>query len=151
MRSRLSHLRPWQPMLLSLAGLALVMALGSPARVTQVRADQSMPSSGPSQAGEDPNKHDNGDPRAGRDVFRNETFGNETFWTDAVRLPQGIMAAKFTPIDALKAGYNVNSDALDDATKAAVAAELKTDLSPARAPKRSPCSTSSDRPPSCSI
>ena len=30
-----------------------------------------------------------GSARAGRDVFRFETFGIEGFWTDAMRLPQG--------------------------------------------------------------
>ena len=43
---------------------------------------------------EDPNKHELGDARAGKEVFRSETFGNEAFWTDAVRLPQGVMAEK---------------------------------------------------------
>ncbi|MDQ3068661.1 MAG: hypothetical protein M3R55_02890 [Acidobacteriota bacterium] len=96
--------------------------------------DQSRQSMGPAAPAENPNKHETGDARAGRDVFRSETFGNEAFWTDAVRLPQGMMAAKFTPLDALKAGYHVNVDALDDATKKAVAVELKTDLSMAAAP-----------------
>ncbi|RZL16508.1 MAG: hypothetical protein EOO62_01100, partial [Hymenobacter sp.] len=27
---------------------------------------------------------------AGRDVYRYETFGDEGFWTDAVRMPQGM-------------------------------------------------------------
>ncbi|HXG86884.1 MAG TPA: hypothetical protein VNJ02_01005 [Vicinamibacterales bacterium] len=121
-------------MLVTLGGVALLIALVSATGLTTVRADQAKPASGPSQPSEDPNKHETGDARAGRDVFRSETFGNEAFWTDAVRLPQGVMAAKFTPIDALKAGYHVNVDALDDKTKAALAAELKTDLSPARAP-----------------
>ena len=64
-----------------------------------------------------------------------ETFGNEAFWTDAVRLPAGILAAKLTPLDALKAGHQVNIDALDAATQKVIAAELKTDLSPAKAPR----------------
>ncbi|GAC1547892.1 MAG: hypothetical protein NVS3B10_11620 [Polyangiales bacterium] len=82
-----------------------------------------------------PNVHAKGDATKGKNVFRMETFGNEGFWTDAAQLPQGALAAKFTPVMALKAGLQVDIDALDDATKTAVAAELKTDLSPAKAPK----------------
>ena len=91
-------------------------------------------SDGPALPHTDPNKHATGDRGAGKKVFRMETFGNEGFWTDAVRLPAGMLAAKFTPVDALKAGYSVNADALSDAMKKMIAAELKTDLSPARAP-----------------
>lgn len=75
-----------------------------------------------------------GDATAGRDVFRFETFGNEAFWTDAMRLPKGVMDAKFTPIDALKAGLQVDVEAIDPKMREALAAELKTDLSPAKAP-----------------
>jgi hypothetical protein len=45
-------------------------------------------------------------------VFRFETFGNEGFWTDAVRMPQGIKAARVTPLQALKLGLSVDIDAL---------------------------------------
>lgn len=75
-----------------------------------------------------------GDARAGRNVFRFETFGNEGFWTDAMRLPKGMMDAKFTPLDALKAGLHVDVDRVDPAMRQAMAAELKTDLSPENAP-----------------
>lgn len=79
-----------------------------------------------------------GNATSGMEVFRFETFGDEGFWTDAARLPQGIVAAKFTPVMALKAGLSVDSDALmakfPAATVNAVVAELATDLSPAKAP-----------------
>jgi len=75
-----------------------------------------------------------GDVKAGRDVFRFETFGNEDFWTEAMRLPKGVMDAKFTPIDALKAGLQVDVDAIEPKMREALAAELKTDLSPEEAP-----------------
>ncbi|GAC1352119.1 MAG: hypothetical protein NVSMB1_11820 [Polyangiales bacterium] len=91
-------------------------------------------SDGPT-TGPNPNVHKTGDAANGQKVFRFETFGNEGFWTDAAKLPAGLLAAKFTPVMALKAGYQVDIDALDAATKAALAAELKTDLSPANAPK----------------
>lgn len=83
---------------------------------------------------EKPVPHETGNAAAGRDVFRFETFGNEGFWTDAVRLPKGVEKAKLTPIQALKAGLSVDVEALDAATQQAVAAELKTDLSPKNAP-----------------
>ncbi len=89
---------------------------------------------GPAGADVNLHPHDSGNAQAGRDVFRNETFGNENFWTDVVKLPQGITAAAFTPKQALMAGYHVNVDKLDDTTKAAIAAEVQTDLSPANAP-----------------
>ena len=68
-----------------------------------------------------------GNERSGRDVFRFETFGNEGFWTDAVRLPAGVVAAGVTPLKALQLGLQVDVEALDAATKKAVAAELKKD------------------------
>ena len=68
-----------------------------------------------------------GDAVLGRDVFRNETFGNEGFWTDAVRLPAGIVAAKLTPLQALGLGLQVDVDAVDAPTKAELGAELKAD------------------------
>ncbi len=89
---------------------------------------------GPDGADTNLHPHQVGNKEAGRAVFRMETFGDEGFWTDVVKLPQGIVAAGFTPKQALMAGYSVNIDALDPATQAALGAELKTDLSPANAP-----------------
>lgn len=68
--------------------------------------------------------HQAGSATAGEAVFRFETFGNEGFWTDAARLPAGIVAKQVTPVQALGLGLSVNVDALDAATKTAVAAEL---------------------------
>ncbi len=78
--------------------------------------------------------HERGNAQAGQAVFRMETFGDENFWTDVVKLPQGIVAAGFTPKQALMAGYSVNIDKLDAPTKMAIGAELQTDLSPTNAP-----------------
>jgi len=78
--------------------------------------------------------HEVGSAAAGKQVFRFETFGNERFWTDAVRLQQGVVAASVTPLQALKLGLMVDSDALDAVTLASIIAETKTDLSPAKAP-----------------
>lgn len=51
-----------------------------------------------------------GDSAAVRDVFRFETFGNEGFWTDAVHLPQGAIAAGVTPLKALQLGLQVDME-----------------------------------------
>ena len=83
-------------------------------------------SDGPSQGPTLPVRRD-GDVNAGRQAFRFETFGNEGFWTDAVRLPQGIVAAKVTPMQALQLGLQVDVDALDAATQQALTAELQSD------------------------
>ena len=76
-----------------------------------------------------------GNTQDGRDVFRFETFGNEGFWTDAMRLPQGMMQEKVTLLQLLETGFHVDAEALDGALRQALTAELKTDLSAARAPQ----------------
>lgn len=83
---------------------------------------------------QNPNPHQTGDAAAGRDVFRFETFGNEGFWTDAARLPKGMMDAKFTPKQALEAGLQVDIEAVEPALRKTMEAELKTDMSPQNAP-----------------
>jgi hypothetical protein len=57
-----------------------------------------------------------GDTTSGQQVFRFETFGNEGFWTNAIRLPQGMMDKNLTPLQALKLGINFDSDAIDSAS-----------------------------------
>lgn len=68
--------------------------------------------------------HPVGNATAGQEVFRFETFNNQGFWTDAAQLPQGIAEARVTPIQALQLGLNVNIDAVNEATKQAVAQAL---------------------------
>ena len=48
----------------------------------------------------------------GREIFRFETFGNQGFWTSAMRLPQGIEDSGMTPLRALEMGLNINTAAL---------------------------------------
>lgn len=81
-----------------------------------------------------PNVHQTGNAAAGRDVFRFETFGNERFWTDAVRLPAGMLASNFTPVKALQNGLHIDSEAIPAALRDALLAELRTNLSAAQAP-----------------
>jgi len=76
-----------------------------------------------------------GNVEAGREVFRHETFGDEGFWTTAVRMPQGMKAAKLTLLDALKAGVSIDADMVPADLKATLVQELKGDHSPAKAPK----------------
>ncbi|MEO6528353.1 MAG: hypothetical protein ABIP93_17160 [Gemmatimonadaceae bacterium] len=63
-----------------------------------------------------------GDATAGRAVFRFETFNNERFWTDAARMPAGMVAAGVTPRQLLALGVNVDADALPPALKTSIAA-----------------------------
>lgn len=70
-----------------------------------------------------------GNAAAGRDVFRFETFGNEGFWTDAVRLPQGMLATGVTPMKALQLGVQIDMDALDAATQQTLGEQLRADPS----------------------
>ena len=63
-----------------------------------------------------------GSATAGRDVFRLETFNNERFFTDALRLPAGLAAAGVTPRQLLALGVNVDLDALPANIKTALTA-----------------------------
>ena len=97
------------------------------------KAADHKPSDGPGIT-VNPHPHERGDAAAGKTVFRFETFGNEGFWTDAARMPQGVAAAKLTPKQALEAGLQVDIEAIPPAMREAMAKELKTDMSPANAP-----------------
>jgi hypothetical protein len=50
----------------------------------------------------------------GRDIFRFDTFGNETFWTDTLRLHEVIQSA-VDPTTALAVGLKVDAEALPPA------------------------------------
>ena len=50
-------------------------------------------------------------PTSGKDVFRFDTFGNETFWTDTLRLHE-VIATAVDPTTALSVGLKVDADAL---------------------------------------
>jgi len=88
--------------------LALVLVAGVTGCVmATLNSGQGPGASGPADQGPRVAQRD-GDAVAGMDVFRFETFGNEGFWTDAMRLPQGMAAAKVTPMQALELGLNVD-------------------------------------------
>lgn len=75
-----------------------------------------------------------GDAAAGKNVFRFETFGDEGFWTNAMRVPQGMMNAKVTPLAALKTGLSFDVDRIPPNLRQALAREMRTDHSPRNAP-----------------
>ena len=81
---------------------------------------------GPANAGTPP-VHTLGNAANGQTVFRFETFGNERFWTDAIRLPAGMVAAGVTPLQALRLGLHIDIDAVPAATRTALMAELAAD------------------------
>lgn len=58
----------------------------------------------------------------GRDVFRFDTFGNETFWSDSAALHVKINALK--PADALAVGLKIDADALPAALREQLRAGL---------------------------
>jgi mono/diheme cytochrome c family protein len=51
----------------------------------------------------------------GKEIFRFDTFGNETFWTDTLRLHEVIQTA-VSPLTALSVGLKVDADALPPGT-----------------------------------
>lgn len=108
--------------------VALVVAFG-PGRLEGVPAAHAQ-----ERSGKNAESGIVGQSAAGREVFRFETFGNEGFWTDAARMPQGMMDAKVTPLQALQAGLLFDIEAVPTAMRETMAAELKTDLSPQKAP-----------------
>ena len=61
-----------------------------------------------------------GDVALGRTVFRFETFNNERFFTDAVRIPAGVIAAGVTPRQLLALGVNIDVDALPAAIRTGI-------------------------------
>ena len=97
-------------------------------------AEVGVDASKPARAGTDgpPNQgtlvaRQDGNAQSGREVFRFETFGNEGFWTDAVRMPAGVAAARVTPLKAMQLGLSVDIDALDATTQKTLQDQLKAD------------------------
>lgn len=126
----------------SLALFACAVVSLLPQVVSAARADDranhpTPPSEGPQRVGSvggAPLPQSIGDAARGKEVFRFETFGNEGFWTDAMRMPLGMEQHKTTPLDLLKIGLIIDIDAVPAALREALTKELKTDLSPANAP-----------------
>jgi cytochrome c5 len=58
--------------------------------------------------------------REGRSIFRFDTFGDETFWTDTLRMHE-VIRTSVSPLTALSVGLKVDADALPEAVKTAIA------------------------------
>lgn len=52
-----------------------------------------------------------GNPVAGREIFRFDTFGDERFWTDTLRMHE-VIQSSVDPLTALAVGLKVDADAL---------------------------------------
>ena len=55
----------------------------------------------------------------GRTIFRFDTFGDETFWTDTLRMHE-VIRASVSPATALSVGLKVDADALPPEVKAGI-------------------------------
>jgi mono/diheme cytochrome c family protein len=55
-------------------------------------------------------------PRDGQSIFRYDTFGDETFWTDTLRMHE-VIASSVSPKTALSVGLKVDAAALPEAVK----------------------------------
>ena len=68
-----------------------------------------------------PNEPDPQVIESGKEIFRFDTFGDEKFWTDTLRMHEVIQKA-VTPAVALSVGLKVDADALPQSVKDAIAA-----------------------------
>ena len=57
----------------------------------------------------------------GKEIFRFDTFGDESFWTDTLRMHE-VIASAVSPATALSVGLKVDADALPQSVKDALAA-----------------------------
>ena len=55
----------------------------------------------------------------GKSIFRFDTFGDETFWTDTLRMHE-VIRTSVSPVTALSVGLKVDADALPAAVKAGI-------------------------------
>lgn len=106
----------------SVVGIAVLLAVC----IAEVDASRSRASDGPPNPGTPP-IHQLGDADNGRRVFRFETFGNERFWTDAIRLPAGMVAAGVTPLQVLQLGLHIDINRIDSDIVELVKLELTAD------------------------
>jgi hypothetical protein len=56
----------------------------------------------------------------GKEIFRYDTFGDEVYWTDTLRMHE-VIERVVSPATALKVGLKVDADALPQEVKAAIA------------------------------
>src|SRR5688572_11844147 len=56
----------------------------------------------------------------GKEIFRNDAFGNEVYWTDTLRMHE-VIESGVSPATALSVGLKVDVDALPQAVRDAIA------------------------------
>ena len=112
---------------LPLIYLSTVLIVGGTVIASQLPSLAADESTGPADQGKDLPQNLNGDVNLGREVFRFETFGNEGFWTDAVRLPAGVKAAKVTPLRALQLGLQIDSEKVSQQISDRLQEDLRKD------------------------
>ena len=56
---------------------------------------------------------------SGKSIFRFDTYGDETFWTDTLRMHE-VIRTSVSPKTALSVGLKVDADALPAAVKAGI-------------------------------
>jgi mono/diheme cytochrome c family protein len=100
----------WTPL-----AFALTVALAACAR-----EDGRPPVAPPADADLDRGAHGPAAIADGQTIFRYDTFGDETFWTDTLRMHEVIRTA-VSPKTALGVGLKVDADALPAAVKAGIA------------------------------
>ncbi|HEX6631626.1 MAG TPA: hypothetical protein VF048_11055 [Gemmatimonadaceae bacterium] len=105
------------------ARVLLVVAIGVATAVWMVGCDQR---NGPTI----PQPPDAALAAQGRDIFRFDTFGDETFWSDTLRMHEVIQAA-VDPTTALSVGLKVDADALPAEVVAGIQNGTISLLSPA--------------------
>lgn len=113
---------------ISLSALALLAGCAGRDESRSSRVDAASASNGPADQGTHVTPQ-GGTASGGQHVFRFETFGNEKFWTDAARVPKGMMADHVTPLKAMQTGLSFDADALDTDTRGALAEQLRSDPS----------------------
>jgi len=128
------QLRPARSPLYKLLWSAIALAAGTTLPACNDHDDDGPSASDGPGITVNPNAHVSGDPIAGRDVFRFETFGNEGFWTEAARLPQGLIASAVTPLELLEAGVQLDFEALPFRLQEDLRHELASDHSHQSAP-----------------
>ena len=67
---------------------------------------------------------------SGRDIFRFDTFGDETYWTDTLRMHE-VIASSVSPATALAVGLKVDLDALPEAVRQGIVSGAISLTSPA--------------------
>lgn len=99
-----------------------VLALAGSALTACDATDSDRPV-GPSMPDRQPEPHASRSPKVisqGKTIFRFDTFGDETFWTDTLRMHE-VIRTSVSPATALLVGLKVDADALPAEVKAGIA------------------------------